>query len=111
MVNEKFQINFFTPSGDRAAVVAGAVVVVVILVVVVETSMVVVISSVVVLDSSVLAFAGSVMAVVKAGSTSIAPTVLSDSDNFALVDVSFFSGIFAGAYTETGAAIARVFDG
>jgi hypothetical protein len=126
-----FQINICTPSGDRAAVVAGVLVVLDFLVAVVETLMVVLDflavevetlmvlvdscvvildsctvvldsfvldSSVVALDSSVFEFAGSVMADIKA-------------ENVSLVDVSFLSGIFPGAYTETGGAIARVFDG
>ena len=72
-------------------------------------------SVVVFLDSPVIVLVSSVvdarpvMADVKAGSLSIAAIVLAEI--VSLVDVSFFSGDFAGAYTETGAAIARVFDG
>ena len=74
----KIQIKICTPSGDRAAVVAGVLVVVDFftvvldfLTVVVETLMVVVDSLEVVLDSSVFAFARPVMAEVTADSASI----------------------------------------
>jgi hypothetical protein len=98
---------------DFLAVVVETLMVVVVLVdfcvVVLDSSVVVLDSSVVVLDSSVFEFAGSAMADVNADSSSIAAIVR--AENVALVDVSFFSGIFAGAYTDFGGAIARVFVG
>jgi hypothetical protein len=66
-------------------------------------------SSVAVVEVSSVVDARPVMADVKAGSLTIAAIVLAEI--VSLVDVSFFSRDFSGAYTETGAAIARVFDG